>query len=319
MPQRGRGRASCSGNPANRAAAEKTTEARELNRAAAQSTSSLPEEFFPSRIRQPRTPGPYTESVVTKDTLPELAVGIAQDWVDVVVKALTERGEAHCIHTGGRTGSAVTRALTEAMPASAELTELVAQGKEIHLWWSDERMAPASDPVRNDTELLAAWAGVPVAESVTVHSMVVADQECECASCRSEPEPGPDTVAETTAQAYLEEVWSFLGTRPEFDVALLGIGEDGHVASLFPNHLTLDVQFDVFAVLDSPKPPARRVTLTRAALNRCDHVWFGATGAAKKDAVAASRSERTENCPASMIRGMEETRWYVDPAAAPPE
>jgi 6-phosphogluconolactonase len=99
---------------------------------------------------------------------------------------------------------------------------------------------------------------------------------------------------------------------------MLGMGPDGHVASLFPGHPALDVDDRVaVAVRDSPKPPPQRISLSFAALNRSRCVWFLVTGEQKAAAVSrALGGEHVHDTPAAGVRGREETVWFLDEAAA---
>jgi 6-phosphogluconolactonase/glucosamine-6-phosphate isomerase/deaminase len=105
---------------------------------------------------------------------------------------------------------------------------------------------------------------------------------------------------------------------PRFDVVLLGMGPDSHVASLFPGRAELEVT-DTAAVpvTGSPKPPPLRVSLTVPALRASRAVWFVVTGADKAEAVSSSRRLVDDGGhPASWARGTEETVWWLDEAAA---
>ena len=105
----------------------------------------------------------------------------------------------------------------------------------------------------------------------------------------------------------------------QFDVLMLGIGPDGHVASLFPGREQLEVT-DAIAVgvLDSPKPPPERISLTFPALNRAESVWFVASGDGKADAVAAALAAdgSITDTPARGVSGQDETIWFLDHDAA---
>ena len=105
----------------------------------------------------------------------------------------------------------------------------------------------------------------------------------------------------------------------DFDVVLLGMGEDGHTASLFPNHDWGDAPGspDVLAVLDAPKPPPERVSLSAARLSRSRRVWFVVSGSGKREALA--RWKNGETLPVSAVRGKLDTMAWVDAAAWPAE
>ncbi len=103
----------------------------------------------------------------------------------------------------------------------------------------------------------------------------------------------------------------------EFEVVMLGIGPDGHVASLFPGSAALDADLITVAVTDSPKPPPERLTLTLGALNRARAVWFVASGQEKAEAVARALGDADpHDVPAAGVSGREHTVWFLDRAAA---
>jgi 6-phosphogluconolactonase len=101
---------------------------------------------------------------------------------------------------------------------------------------------------------------------------------------------------------------------------MLGVGPDGHVASLFPGSPELDVDDTIaVAVTDSPKPPPERVSLTYAALNRADEVWFVVSGADKAEAVGralATPPADLHEIPAAGVRGEAATIWFLDHESA---
>jgi 6-phosphogluconolactonase len=101
---------------------------------------------------------------------------------------------------------------------------------------------------------------------------------------------------------------------------MLGVGPDGHVASLFPGHPQLDAREAlVVPVTDSPKPPPERVTLTFEALNRSDEVWFVVSGTDKAEAVGralATRPPDFHEIPAVGVRGVLQTTWFLDRESA---
>jgi len=170
----------------------------------------------------------------------------------------------------------------------------------VHVWWGDERFVPAGDPDRNELQAQhALLSSVPLPEE-NIHRMGSSDAFLS---------------PEDAAAAYSAEI-AARGT-PEWDVAMFGMGPDGHIASLFPGHpvyLAGD-HAEAVAVHDSPKPPADRVSLSLASINRARAVWVVAAGEAKADAVAdALRSDSI--LPATRVNGTEQTLWLVDAAAS---
>ena len=172
----------------------------------------------------------------------------------------------------------------------------------VDVWWGDERFVAAGDPDRNAGQARAAFLDAVGVDPARVHEMPAAD--------------GPHADVAAAAAAYGDELRA-QGTGL-FDVVMLGVGPDGHVASLFPGYPQLDVDDTVAVpVTGSPKPPPERVSLTFGALNRAREVWFLASGEAKADAVAkALDGADLHDIPATGVRGRERTRWLLDEEAA---
>ena len=103
-----------------------------------------------------------------------------------------------------------------------------------------------------------------------------------------------------------------------FTVVLLGLGPDGHVASIFPGHRSVHSTLTCLPVDDSPKPPAHRVSMTLETLSNSRHVWILASGAEKHDALNKLMSEtiETADIPARRVHGQESTIVWVDKQAA---
>jgi 6-phosphogluconolactonase len=167
----------------------------------------------------------------------------------------------------------------------------------VDLWWGDERFVPADDDDRNDKstlELLREPLGLPAER---VHQMPASDG-------------GADL--DQAAAAYAEELGSTV-----FDICLLGLGPDGHVASLFPGHPSSRAEGTVIAVRDSPKPPPDRLSLTLSVINRSQEVWFVVSGADKAEAAAlALTGAGAEPVPGAGAHGLLRTVWLLDAEAA---
>jgi 6-phosphogluconolactonase len=136
------------------------------------------------------------------------------------------------------------------------------------------------------------------------------------------PSDGPDgDDPEAAAARYAADLAKAArpGTAPlpHFDVLLLGVGEDGHVASVFPEHPVAYETRPVAAVRGAPKPPPVRVTLTLPAINTAEEVWLIATGDGKASAVRLALSGGGPvQVPAAAVHGVDRTLWLLDRAAA---
>ncbi|WP_110205863.1 6-phosphogluconolactonase [Nocardioides daejeonensis] len=222
-----------------------------------------------------------------------LAAAVAAALIDRIGAAQRAgRVPAICL-TGGTIAAAIHAHLGE-LGRSAHV-----DWSRVDFWWGDERYVPQGAPERNDTEVLATLQalGVP---ATRLHAM---------------PASTPEGL-DAAAMRYDEELRA--ADTDEFEVLMLGIGPDGHIASLFPGRPELvDNGRIAVAVRDSPKPPPERISLTLTALNQAREVWFVASGEGKADAVAAAqRHGAVAELPARGVRGRETTLWWIDEAAA---
>jgi 6-phosphogluconolactonase len=219
-----------------------------------------------------------------------LASAVAARFVVTVLDAQAARGSASMVLTGGRIAAKVLATIKD-LPAARAI-----DWSRVDLWWGDERFRPAGDPERNETQAREALLDALPLDPARVHPMGASD--------------GPDgDDAEAAAERYARE---FGDTHP--DVVMLGVGEDGHVASLFPGHPVAGATGLAAAVPDSPKPPPTRITLTLPALQRADEVWLIAAGEGKADAVGSALSGA--DLPAARVHGRRRTLWLLDDQAA---
>lgn len=233
-----------------------------------------------------------------------LARAIAARLVTRLVDVQASRRVASVVLTGGGMGTATLAALADAPARDA------VDWSNLDLWWGDERFVATGDAERNDTGARTALLEHVKLDPARIHPM-----------------PAPDDLAgappEVAAERYAAQLAEAAGPDnprgvPAFDVVMLGVGPDGHVASLFPGQQTLDVtDRTVVAVHDAPKPPPTRVSLTFPALNAAREVWFLVSGAEKASAVrrALSGADPAE-IPAAGVRGSGRTLWLLDADAA---
>ena len=230
---------------------------------------------------------------------PEILVGAPEELAAAFVKRL-EREAAEAIARRGR----FALALTGGSSATALLPRFVSARVDwlrTDLFWSDERAVAISDSASNYGLARRLWldlAGVPAAN---VH--------------RLRGEMADLGAAADAAEREMEEC---LGERPRLDVLWLGVGEDGHVASLFPGHALLaERRRFVAALTDSPKPPAGRLTLTLATIAAARQVVFMALGAAKAAAVGAALGGSNASLPLALALVAARQSWFLlDPGAA---
>jgi 6-phosphogluconolactonase len=247
------------------------------------------------------------ELVVYRDgTL--LAQAAAARLVTGLADAFAARGGASVVLTGGGIG---TKVLTEL--AAAPARDAI-DWPHLDVWWGDERFVPAGDPDRNETGARAALLDHVGVDPGRVHPM-----------------PGPDGPDGDDPDAAAARYASWLadaaradgagpdghGPVPSFDVLMLGIGPEGHVASLFPGLPALGDDRPVVAVRNSPKPPPTRLSLTLPSIRAAREVWILASGEEKADAVAlALTGEGPAPVPAAGARGRQRTLFLLDGAAA---
>ena len=224
------------------------------------------------------------------DDGPALALAVAGLLVSRLAAAQAEGLEPHLALTGGSIADAIHH---EVAGVSSDL-----DWSRVDFWWGDERFVPRDSPDRNAGAARAAFLDPVGADPERVHEIGSSDDF--------------DSVADA-AKAYGREIQDH-GSET-FEVVMLGVGPDGHVASLFPDQPTLDVEDEVAVpVTDSPKPPPERVSLTLPALNRTRATWLVVSGAEKADAVAKALAGG--DLPAARVGGSEETVWFLDREAA---
>jgi 6-phosphogluconolactonase len=241
-------------------------------------------------------------SVIVYADAAELAVAVADRLAVRLLDAQGARGYADVVLTGGRIAEAVHRALA-ASPSRDSI-----DWSRVDVWWGDERFLPAGDPERNETQARAALLDAVPLDPARVHPMGASD---------GPNGPDPEAAAARYAAELARSAKPGSGQLPHFDVLMLGVGEDGHIASVFPEHPVVYATETVTAVHNSPKPPPTRITLTRPTINTAEEVWLIASGAGKADAVGlAMAGSGPVQVPAAGAQGVSRTLWLLDEAAA---
>lgn len=212
--------------------------------------------------------------------------GLTSAALEKILQARQARpGEFRIVLAGGRTPRALY----------LRLAQLGLDWRGWRFYHGDERCLPPGDAERNSTLVEESWLSHISLDPGAVHHIPA------------------EAGAEAGARLYAET----LANVPDFDLVLLGLGEDGHTASLFPGHDWGEgaAAPDVLAVRDAPKPPGDRVSLSAARLNRAEQVIFLVSGSGKREAVARWRAG--ERLPASAIHGRRGAEVLLDAAAWP--
>lgn len=191
----------------------------------------------------------FTSEVVLLDALYARIDRLASE-------CLAQRGRFSIILAGGNTPRSLYR----------RLRHLLTDWRQWHIYFSDERCLAAGDPERNDSMASDAWLDHVAIPADQIHRVPAGDDASAAASAYS----------------------AVLAQAPGFDLALLGLGEDGHTASLFPGDSRIESGAELaIAVTDAPKPPPRRVSISASCLGTADSVWFVVTGESKRQALDA--------------------------------
>jgi 6-phosphogluconolactonase len=242
------------------------------------------------------------ELVVAEDA-PALAAEVARRALDTLAAAQAGRGRAVLALTAGSILEAVWQALADSPDADR------VDWSRVDVCWADERFVPADSADRNDLPARRLLFDRQPFSAARQLSMPASDG----------PEPDLDRAAERYAGelAGLRRPDDSPGELPDFDLVLLGVGPDGHCASLFPNHPGVYESGPVIGVRNSPKPPPNRLSFTFDTLNRAVEIWFVVSGTGKAEAVALAHSGASrEQIPSAGPKGQRHTLWLVDQDAA---
>lgn len=233
-----------------------------------------------------------------------LASAVAARFITKVIDLLDEQDFVHVVLTGGGVGTAILSEI-----GASEARDSIDWAR-VHIWWGDERWVTAGHEDRNDAAAFTALLDHVALVPAHIHPF-------PARSNGANGDAGLDAAAEAHSRT-LAEAASDGRMLPVFDITFLGVGPDGHIASLFPDTGSIsDNSSTVLAVRDSPKPPSERLTLSLQAINTSDRIWLCLTGADKASALGlALAGASPEHVPVAGAYGQRRTVFFVDADAA---
>lgn len=223
---------------------------------------------------------PNAQAVFVHDDLDDMGAAVAQRIAGLAAQAIATRGVFHVALAGGETPRRCYQ----------KLRDLAIDWKHVHIYFGDERCLPCGDASRNDSLVRETLLEHVIIPPANVHAIPV------------------ELGAREAAASYA----SLLGNVVPLDLMLLGMGEDGHTASLFPDNPAIESEAAVVPVFDAPKPPAERVSLGINTLNAARQKIFLVAGSGKR--AALERILQGNSLPAARVAAAE---WHLDRAAIP--
>ncbi|WP_090821324.1 MULTISPECIES: 6-phosphogluconolactonase [unclassified Arthrobacter] len=242
-----------------------------------------------------------------------LMAAIAARLITKLVDVQDKHGEATVVLTGGTVGIGTLKAVADSAAAPA------VDWSKVNFWWGDERFVASDSEDRNTRQAHQALLSHLAVDPARVHQPGSTDEFA---------------TAEEAAEAYAEELKAaaqaehaadtsddradHAGILPRFDILLLGVGPDAHVASLFPEQAGIrEKERTVVGVENSPKPPSSRISLTLPAINTAQEIWMVVAGEDKAGAVGlALAGANPVQVPAAGPIGRARTLWLIDENAA---
>jgi len=221
---------------------------------------------------------PDAQAVIVHDDLDDLSYAVAQRIAELAAQAIAARGVFHVALAGGETPRLCYQ----------KLRGFAIDWKHVHIYFGDERCLPSGDAGRNDSMVRETLLDHIIIPPANVHAISAELGAREAAACYA----------------------SLLGKVVPLDLILLGMGEDGHTASLFPDNPATGSAEAVVPVFDAPKPPAERVTLGMNTLNSARQKIFIVAGTGKH--IALERILLGITLPAARVTVAE---WHLDRAA----
>ena len=224
----------------------------------------------------------------------ELARAAASAWLDEIESA-NRAGKTHCVAlSGGR----ITQKFFTATVGQARMR--AASFERVHFFWADERCVPPTDPESN----------FKTAKELLFVPLKISEGQIH----RIHGEDSPEAAAKTASTEISKIVPLNAAGQPVLDLIFLGMGEDGHVASLFPNASAgiVSCAMPFLAVENSPKPPLKRISMSYAIIAAAKQVWVLASGAGKEAALRESLGQNGHTPLAQVVRSRSHTKIFTD-------
>lgn len=223
----------------------------------------------------------------------QVSQNIVADVIEIITKLLMNADPTelhHVVLTGGGAGISITNQLVSVAKKVPEQT-----WANTHFWWGDERFVTSSSRDRNDFEIESSLGEYYI--ETNIHRMPAADQVHS---------------AVESANEYARDLIDFgsAGAPPRFSLVILGVGPDGHIASLFPGRPELDSQLIAMPIFDSPKPPSTRVTMGFPTLNNSQLTLLLLGGEGKRAALTALL-DPVGSVEVTPARGIEAAELYA--------
>ena len=223
----------------------------------------------------------------------DVAEQAAVEIVETLRSVLASKPDAHIALTGGTVGILTLQVLPNA------ISESQLDISNVHFWWGDERFVESSSSDRNFNQAMTAFSDQIEIAPEKIHDFPSSDNGLDLESAKEQ---------------FIQHMKQVFGEHePAMDLTILGMGPDGHVASLFPgmNH---DGDL-IVSVDDSPKPPPQRLSFSMELINRSERIIFVVAGIDKAEAVEAIHKNPECELPAAKVEAKGETLWIVDEAA----
>lgn len=249
-----------------------------------------------------------TVEVIVHPDAEALAASVAARLITSIIDAQVAHGDAGVVLTGGGMGTRSQQAVV-ANPAQRAV-----DWAQVDFYWGDERFVSPDDPDRNEKQAYDAMLDALAIDPARVHAMPATGGPW-----------GDDPAAAATAHAHdLARIAASQGVSgalavPRFDVLMLGVGPDAHIASLFPDHGDTEIiDRTVIPVRNSPKPPPTRLSFTFPVICSAAEVWLVAAGAEKAEALAEALAPDADrnHYPAAGAIGTRRTLALIDAEAA---